>query len=277
MSYMTGYNGTVRTLAELQAWPQWQNLDPENQRRALAVMDASNAAGTPLGIGEIFRSGATQTALFFSRHHEVTSGGCCTYQGKRYSLNSGVAHAAPPGSSYHEATTPQGKALAIDFTGNLTFLAAHAAAYGLFEFSHVNNEPWHAQPVEIPHSRSGYNPAVNAPLPVFPLPGAAPTPVKPVPVKPVPVKIYAPSATIALGRTNVVADVKALQLFCNFFGWKDAQGRTLVVDGSYQQRSAQAVMSMQTYFKITADGLYGPKTQATLQAFLDAVAALQAH
>ena len=45
--YMTGYNGTVRTKAELLAWSHWQNLDAEYQRRALAIIDASLTAGRP--------------------------------------------------------------------------------------------------------------------------------------------------------------------------------------------------------------------------------------
>jgi hypothetical protein len=46
----------------------------------------------------------------------------------------------------------------------------------LREFSKVNGEPWHVQPVEIPGARSQYVAAKHEPLPRFPLPGISPTP-----------------------------------------------------------------------------------------------------
>jgi hypothetical protein len=33
---------------------------------------------------------------------------------------------------------------------------AHAAEFGLVDFHDVNNEPWHVQPSELPHSRSEF-------------------------------------------------------------------------------------------------------------------------
>ena len=262
--YMTGYSGKVRTLAELQAWSEWQNLDPEYQRRALAIMDASIHAGRPLGIGSIFRTFARQESLFLSRHHIVSSGGCCTYQGKRWALNAGVAHAAPPGRSYHEATTRAGKALAIDFIGDLNFLAQYCAAYGLLQFKDVNGEPWHSQPSELPKGRAQYVQATMDPLKTWPLPGYPPPPAA--------TKVYAPVPTLRQGASNDPTQVRAFQMHCNFWGWRDALGRTLVVDGDYGSRSAQACISMQQAFKITADGIYGPQSQRTLQAFLDMMA-----
>ena len=267
--YLTGYNGTVRTRAELLAWSHWQNLDAEYQRRALALLDASLIAGRPLGIGEIFRSFAQQQATFLSRHHEVKIGGCCSYAGKRYALNKGVAHAAPPGRSYHEATTRAQKALAVDFTGDLAFLKANAAKYGLKEFSAVNNEPWHGQPADIPDARSRYVLATMDPLKSPLLPG---DPLK------APVRVFAPTPTLKVrGRLdgkNAEGETRKLQLACNFWGWRDAMGRTLIVDDGFGDRTAQGVCSMQRTLGATVDGVYGPATARAFQRHLDAMSAI---
>lgn len=265
-TYVTGYNGTVRTLDSLLSWSHWQNLDPELGRRVLALLDASVVAGRPLGIGSIFRTYEQQKNLFLSRHYEVATGGCCSFEGKRYALRSGQAHAAPPGRSYHEATTPQGKALALDFVGDLAYLKENAAKYGLIEFSNINNEPWHGQPKETPVARKNYvSPSSYSPLPVWPLPG---TPA------PAPTKLWAPKPTLRQGAVNAVDQVRALQHHCNFWGWRDAFGRTLLVDGDFGTKTAQAVMSMQRALKQVVDGMYGPKSAAALQAHLDAMTAL---
>lgn len=269
--YVTGYNGTTRyydkqkgTVAPLVKWVHWQRLDPEFARRALALMDASIAAGRPVGIGSVFRTEEGQRNLFLSRHQEVKFGGCCRYDGKRYALRKGAAHAAPPGVSYHEATTKDGKALAIDFVGDMKWLHDNAPKYGIFEFCTIGSEPWHGQPHEIPRGRSRYNPARHEPLKQFPLPG---------PPAPAPTKLFAPKPDLKVGAKNDPAEVRSFQHLCNFWGWRDAQGRTLVVDGDYGQRSAQACMSMQQALAVRPDGWYGAKTAAALQAFLDSMTA----
>lgn len=267
--YATGYNGTVRTKAELLAWSHWQNLDDEYQRRTIALLDASLIAGRPLGIGSIFRTFVQQESLFFSRHHEVKFGGCCAYGGKRYALNKGMAHAAPPGRSYHEATTRAAKALAIDFTGDLVFLKANAAKYGLKEFSAVNNEPWHGQPSELPDARSRYVMATMDPLKRVLLPSDPP---------PAPVRVLAPVPTLKLrGRfdgKNAAGETAKLQMACNFWGWRDAQNRTLIVDDGFGQRTVQAVCAMQRALGLGVDGEYGPVTAKRYQQHLDFMASL---
>ena len=266
-SFLTGYNGTVRSRSELMSWSQWVNLDPEQQRRVLAILDDSATAGTPLGIGEIFRSFEVQEMGALARHHEVSVGAphCCTYKGKYYQLNPNTAHMAFTGLSYHEATTRAKKALAIDFTGHLPFLTANAAKYGLVEFSKVNSEPWHGQPIEIPHSRSKYSLSMD-PLAAFKLPGS-PTPA--------PLKVWAPNAAMIVGAvTATVDDVRSFQLKCNFWGWHDRMNKTLLVDGDYGAKSAEACISMQRSLGIIVDGRYGNQTKAALQGFLDYMASL---
>lgn len=266
--YMTGYNGTVRTRDELLAWSHWRNLDPEMGRRVLALLDASILAGRPVGIGSIFRSFEQQRNLFESRYRVVSAWrpGAVQWQGQWWVKNAGVAAAAPPGRSYHEATTPDARALAIDFTGDLGYLAQNAGAYGLVEFSDVNSEPWHGQPKELPHSRSRYHAPTMHPLPVIPLPDQP---------APAPVKVFAPKPTQRQQRTgNVAAEVRALQHACNWWGWRDALGRNLIVDGDYGAKTDQAVRTMQHALSQTVDGVYGPKTAAALQRFLDAMVSI---
>lgn len=264
VSYVTGYAGRTRTLPELLAWSQWRGLDPEFARRILAIMDASIVAGRPLGVGGTIRTIEGQERLFLSRHFVAATGApaCCTYRGLRYQLLPTAAHAAPPGRSYHEPVTAAGKCLAIDWIGDLKFLAEHCAAYGLNEFSRVGREPWHSQPSDIPRGRSGYRVVLHEPL----KPWTFPTPPAPQPAR-----ILAPRPTLRRGSTGV--QVRALQVSLNFWGWRDVLDRTLVVDGGFGARTAQAVMAMQRALGLYVDGIYGPVTAKKLQGFLDLMAA----
>jgi hypothetical protein len=269
MTYVTGYNAQVRTLSELFAWSQWQGLDPEYQRRALRLMDDSIIAGHPVGIGGTIRTIQQQTYLFISRHGQVSVGAphCSTYNGKYYQLHTGMAHAAPPGLSYHEPVTKAGKCLAVDFIGDMAWLDNNCEKYGI---TWIKPEEWHGQPHEIPHSRGFYVVATMDPLKSFALPGAKPTPA--------PIRVYAPVATMQVNAGTAAgmkqANVKAFQLLCNMWGWHDAFNRDLVVDGMYQARTAQACMSMQRALKLAVDGQYGPVSQVALQKFLDAMVKL---
>lgn len=179
--YPYGYGGKTKTEAEYDAWSVWQAFDPEYARRLRAVMEFAHDHGHTVGVGGGIRTRLGQLGLFLSRHHSVTTGGCCTYDGNRYAVNvvngKPVAHAAPPGQSYHEETTPDDKCLAADMIPptELQWIAPHLPRFGLKHFGDVNRELWHWQPVEISNSRRNYNPATMHPLPVFPLPGA-PTP-----------------------------------------------------------------------------------------------------
>ena len=264
-TYVTGYGGDTRDRAQLEQWDQWQGLDDEFARRFLALMDASIVAGSPVGVGGTIRTTDGQRRLFLSRHEETMwPFGCCQYEGKRWKLRKGQAHAAPPGRSYHEPTTQRGECLAIDAVGDLRWLADHCAAYGLRQFADVNNEPWHVQPSDIPSGRSSYRPTKHEPLKRWPLPDGAPPPA--------PTRVLAPVPTLAQGRRNDAAQVRHLQHLCNFWGWRDANGRKVLVDGQYGPKTAQAVMAMQTALQVPSNGTYGASTATALQAFLDAMA-----
>ena len=170
-TYPFGYRGAKLTLEQMARQPIVAGMDPEFQRRVFAMMEHAAGVGKSLGIGGAKRSSATQLAGFLQRHDVVKIGGCCRYEGKRYKLKKGRAHMAPPGRSYHEGTTPDGKCLAADMIGDLKWMGANCKLFGLREFSKVNNEPWHVQPSEIPGGRSGYKPAKMHPLHVHDLPG----------------------------------------------------------------------------------------------------------
>ncbi len=188
-TYPYGYNSPPEqlTAAQLDTKRTWARLHPEMKRRLLALFDAAQAAGKVLGVGEAARSAAQQRTVFLERHTVVASGGCCGYQGKRYQLKTGMAHAAPPGKSYHEDDSYEASAVAADLVGDLTWMRSQCARYGLVEFSQVNNEPWHVQPAEFPTARSQYagqrltvwalpQPPAPPPIPTPPVPPTPPTP-----------------------------------------------------------------------------------------------------
>jgi hypothetical protein len=153
-TYRWGYGTSRLTIRQLRQQSTFALLDPEFQRRVIALMRAGRRAGHDIGVGGAARTTAQQTALFLSRHHEVPSGGCCTLNGKRYALTAGKAHAAPPGRSYHEPTTPAGKALAVDMVGwEDGWMTTQLPRYGLRD---IPGEKWHLQPAEVAGARSQY-------------------------------------------------------------------------------------------------------------------------
>jgi hypothetical protein len=156
-----------RTRREILTVEQWHRVDPELLRRLFALADAVIDAGSDYGFGGGWRSGIRQQQVFEDRHVVVNSGGCCSWDGRRWALKPGMAHTAPPGRSYHEETTRTGKALAADMVGDHRLANRICADFGLVHFANVNSEPWHYQPVEIARARRQYT--GPEPLPVWPL------------------------------------------------------------------------------------------------------------
>ena len=161
--YPSGYGGQMLTWPQIALRSDVRMLDPQFRYRLHRMMIAAHKQGVALGIGGAGRSTAQQTALFLARHYEDPSG-AIMWNGKRWSRKPGMAAAAPSGRSYHEETTPAGKALAADMVGDLNWMRRNCGWFGLKEFSQVNNEPWHVQPSEVPTSRAQYSPAVHHPL-----------------------------------------------------------------------------------------------------------------
>jgi hypothetical protein len=136
-----------------------------------------------LGIGGAGRSSTQQERVFLERHNVVSSGGCCAYNGKRYQLKSGQAHAAPPGRSFHEQVV-QGYAAAVDAVGDLKWAALNCEKYGL-EQATWGGEVWHFQFTEFPHSVAQWQKAGSPPPQVWTFPNT-PTPPTPTPTPPNP-------------------------------------------------------------------------------------------
>jgi hypothetical protein len=240
------------TLAELDRRATWVKLHPELRRRLVAMFDAAQDAGTDLGLGGGWRSSQIQLAMFLERHAVVPSGGCCGYNGKRYALKPGKAHAAPPGLSYHEPTTPAGEAFAADLIGDLAWMNANAARFGLVHFAAVNNEPWHVQPTELPRARTNY---AGEQLAAWPLPSDPIQPPTPTPED---------SVIVIVGRKDNPADPRR-------WAWNGVGVHLIPSEDDYLSKYASGLL-----FKLhpTYSTLASPywMTDAELRSYVTAVA-----
>lgn len=146
------YSGTT-TVGALMNNPTFTKLHPTMKKRALKIIKEGRGA---IGIGEGYRSPDTQRTMFLQRYKRTDKDTGIFWDGSYWEHVSGAA-AAPPGQSFHQI------GLAIDFTYtdvNLFHSIAHRN--GLKTFENVNNEPWHAQPVEL---SNGWGDYVDAGMP----------------------------------------------------------------------------------------------------------------
>ncbi len=146
--YPNGYTGNpagmglLLTIEQTAQRETVRRVHPEFWRRVAAMMTEANRVGVPLGPGTGWRV------------QPLNPDGSCK-QGF-----------ACPGNSYHEGFMPDGRstpngvhdvnAMAFDMVPSTSWdwMGANCARFGLVDFSDVNNEPWHIQPVEIPRSRN---------------------------------------------------------------------------------------------------------------------------
>lgn len=160
-TYRFGYGPARLTLREMRKQPTIATLDPEFWRRLARLMREARKAGRDVGIGGAARTSAQQELVFRQRHVEVVAGGCCTWGGKRWAKKANVAHAAPPGRSYHEPTTPVGGVLAVDVVGwEDGWVGLNCLRYGLRDLR-SEKEPWHLSPADLPASRAAYLPSMH--------------------------------------------------------------------------------------------------------------------
>lgn len=265
-TYRTGYGSTRRTAEQLKTWTPWAGLHPEIQRRVLALMNRALDIGVDLGVGGGFRTEQEQLRLFLSRHNEVSSGGCCSYNGKRYAVIAGMAHAAPPFRSYHEGTVNVNgvlKGVALDMVGwENGWMEKNLAAYGMRSFASLSgsmHEPWHIQNVEFTTSRASYDPKLHT-IKTWTLPSVPPPPSGAIDI---------PTPTLRLGSTGT--EVRELQSHCRFWNWLPT---TSPIDGDFGSITEGAVKKMQATLKLTQDGVYGPVTAEAYRKFLAALANL---
>ena len=237
--YPYGYGNppTLLPERELDKRSNWKNLHPEFRRRLVAMFDAAAKAGRPVGIGGGWRSSQHQENTFYARHERVRFGGCCRYAGSRWKLRKGMAHAAPPGLSYHESVPELGGfAVAADLIGDLDFANYVASAYGLVHFAppHPLREKWHFQPQELPTGRSRYR---GEQLTVWKL----------------------PDSRRILKRGDTGNDVLDAQRVMN-----EKAGQPIKVDGIFGAKTEQAVINVQRFFGLQLSAQVDPPTWAVL-------------
>lgn len=236
VTYPYGYGGAQLTMAEIEAKLTVKNAHKEFWRRVKRMMEDS---GGKIGPGTIWRSSDVQRTTFLDRHYVVASGGCCLYEGRRYQLKKGMAHAAPPGRSFHESTF-YGYAAAADMVGDLAWMHANEKLYGIKDFRTVGNEPWHIQFAELPNSVSQWIAAGRPHPQIWDLPGG---PVKPpVPVVDWSVTVCNAMPTLKRGATGL--PVKKMQHFLALAGQMDPTNMA------------------------NFDGVFGAGTEAALNRFL---------
>ncbi len=211
------------TLAELEQRTNWRLLHPEFKRRLVAMFDAAQAQGRVLGVGGGWRSSASQEQVFYARHEQVRIGGCCQHAGKRWKLRKGMAHAAPPGRSWHEGHPAfDNLALAVDLIGDWDWSMANCHRYGLRHFGPPSTlrEPWHYQPAELPAARSQYK---NEQLTIWQLPTVRRT----------------------LKRGDQGDDVLFVQTTL-----RNKAGQPVTLDGKFGAQTEGAVVNVQKFFAL---------------------------
>lgn len=252
-TYLYGYNSWQKrlTVDELNTRWAWNRLHPEFKRRLVAMFDAAQAAGTDVGIGGGARSADQQLRVFLERHEEKRVLPCCTYNGTRYKLRKGMAHAAPPGRSYHEDDAYQGHAVAADLVGDTAWVKVNGPKFG-FRVFWDKKEPWHVQPAEFTDARSKNG---NRNLVVWQLPEPVGRPVNTPRI---------PRLTL---RARVVGpDVFVLQRALN-----NLMGAKLSVDGvmGTQGETVRAVRQWQQFFKLPVTGVVDQQTWKSIYDVAD--------
>jgi len=265
MTMPFGYGRTRVTPAQLATHSTFTNLHPEVQRRLMALLVAAEGH---VGVGTAERSSAVQEHTFRDRY--ASGWGPTFWQGKRWHRVHG-APAAPPGHSFHEPID-HGEAMAIDLVGDLAWVEAHAHGYGFVTFTHVNREPWHIQPIEIPHSVTQWRRAGSPEPRHWSLPASHHHWVQPDNLDDI------PDPTLKKGDTG--QEVRKLQN--HLHQWHIADSSDVRdphgVDGTFGARTETSLKSFQkNILHVTADGMYGPKTDEAFTAVREYLAAQDRH
>jgi peptidoglycan hydrolase-like protein with peptidoglycan-binding domain len=254
------YSNKRVTIDKIVASRTFGGMHPTMRDRVRKLIEASGGA---VGLGQGLRDPKQQLQMFLSRHVPDPNGKH-SYNGQRWSRLPGVAAAAPPGMSMHEI------GLAADMTGDMGWLRANVAQFGLQTFENVNNEPWHVQPAELQRGRSSYERAPVWGMPPWGDAGStAPTAIPiggPVATQ-TGVTSIIPSATpltpalrLRPGDGGPAAIVLAEALIARGLVADSPAGR----DGVYGPDDVAVVEGFQRANGLTVDGVVGPQTWGAL-------------
>jgi peptidoglycan hydrolase-like protein with peptidoglycan-binding domain len=237
--------GTMLTWEQMMTKSTVARLDREVLRRLHALIDFAYTAGVPLGVGTGWRQTQPDKPGF-----------------------------APDGNSNHQSFSPPYNAVAIDTVPNISWdwLEKYANNYGFRTFRHVNNEPWHIQPAEIPAGRKWRVERWH--LETWPLPvdkEKPPISIPPVTTPPTtPVGVF----TLQLQKTTLDpanqaalrgnGDVFLIQYVAAGLFKQTASPNFDVgkPDGDYGPRTQTAVKEIQKLNQLTQDAICGPNTWA---------------
>lgn len=241
--YPAGYGTQMVTIEVLRSMFE-PNMHPEAARRGFAFIESK---GGKFGIGGGYRRPGTQPnkpgfatpGKSFHEGQDFPSGHFyCAWD--MVCVNPGGKHRSP----YWSEVPKQGTDAAFEFGWHMN----------------IDQEPWHAQPVEL----DGWGAWDRAGKPDlqynYPIAGSNPTPIPdpvpdPSPPPPNPGAITVQFTSRNLAQGSVGTDVKFFQKLLN------EHGQPLTPDGQYGAMTAQAVRNWQSYFGLTVDGALGPQTQ----------------
>jgi peptidoglycan hydrolase-like protein with peptidoglycan-binding domain len=245
------YGKTRVTIDKIVASRTFQGMHPQMRERVRRLIEAS---GGRVGLGQGLRDPKQQLQLFLSRHVPDPAGRY-SYDGQRWSRLPGVAAAAPPGASMHEI------GLAADMTGDMGWLRDNVAPFDLQTFEHVNDEPWHVQPSELPRGRSAYVARPTWGLPPWDGTGrASPAGVAdsaPLITSSTPLT---PALSVRPGDTGPAATVLLEALIAHGL-LPDAPASR---NATYGPEPTKLVREFQQQRGLTVDGMVGPQTWGAL-------------
>jgi hypothetical protein len=139
--------GDRKSLEQVKNMDSFKKMHPTMQDRLLRLMRENPR----IGFGTGYRSYEAQKRMFLDRYRRTNQKTSKYYDGS-YWVKVHGADAAVPGRSMHMA----GLAADLVLNGQENWLKQNAGRFGLKDFSGVNNEPWHVQPVELPNGFSQY-------------------------------------------------------------------------------------------------------------------------
>jgi hypothetical protein len=141
------YGNKTANLEQVKSMDSFKKMHPTMQDRLLRLMRENPR----IGFGQGYRSYERQKSMFLERYVRTDQKTDRFYDGSYWKKVRG-ADAAVPGRSMHMA----GLAADLILNGQDNWLKQNAGRFGLKDFSGVNSEPWHVQPVELPNGFSQY-------------------------------------------------------------------------------------------------------------------------